>query len=239
MTVTRPDLKTITYKYDSAGRRSSIATSTDTINYAYSTTTGNFSTETVVNGEVLAHAYNGPLPIKSKWTGTVAGSVSRAYNNNFWVSSEAVTGGSSIAFTYDNDGLPTHVGSLSIFDSAQNELITGTTLGLAIDSRTYNSFGELTGYTAGYNGASVYTVQFTRDANGRISAKAGTIGGTTTNYGYSYDLAGRLHSVTQNGSTVTTYAYDNDSNRVDRVLTTQQFPRLSVSLSVTPGIKLT
>src|SRR5438445_10281028 len=46
---------------------------------------------------------------------------------------------------YDNDGLLTGSGPLAVTRSAQDGLITSTKLGLATDTRTYNSFGEQIG----------------------------------------------------------------------------------------------
>jgi YD repeat-containing protein len=92
-----------------------------------------------------------------------------------------------------------------------NGLITGTTLGLATDSRTYNRFGELRGYTASANGAPVYSVTFTRDKDGRVAAKTETIAGATITYTYTYDAAGRLMAATKDGAT-NSYTYDPNSN---------------------------
>jgi YD repeat-containing protein len=41
-----------------------------------------------------------------------------------------------------------------------------------------------------------------------------TLGGVTTTYNYTYDTAGRLTEVKQNGVTVSTYTYDQNSNRL-------------------------
>jgi len=121
---------------------------------------------------------------------------------------------------YDNDGLLTGSGPLAVTRSAQDGLITSTKLGLATDTRTYNSFGELTGYAAAYKSAPLRSVQFTRDAGGRVSSKTEIIGGTTTAYGYSYDQAGRLTSVTQNGIAAEAYTYDGNSNRSAATIST-------------------
>jgi RHS repeat-associated protein len=57
-------------------------------------------------------------------------------------------------------------------------------------------------------------VIYTRDADGRIGSKTETINGRTTTYAYTYDKAGRLTSVKQNGTTTSTYTYDTNSNRL-------------------------
>ena len=210
--ITRPDGKVISYSYDNAGRLASVSAPTGKTSYIYSSTTGNLASET--RGlEKIVYAYNGPLPTKSTWSGTVAGSVGRTYNNNFWVASENINGANTVAFHYDNDGLTTKVGALAIRRSAKNGMITGTTLGVTTDTRTYNTFGELIGYTGAVNGATIDSVQYTRDADGRVASKTETINGATNLYSYSYDLAGRLTAATKN-SVADTYTYDANSNRL-------------------------
>src|SRR5262249_20636031 len=140
------------------------------------------------------------------------GNVSRTYNNNFWVASQSVNGANTITFQHDNDGLLTGAGSLTISRRSSDGLITGTTLGVATDSRTYNNFGELVGYTASAKGTTVYSFEFTRDADGRITNNTEAIG-TANSYVYSYDAAGRLASATKNSAT-NTYSYDSNSNRL-------------------------
>jgi RHS repeat-associated protein len=210
--ITRPDGQSISYSYDSAGRLTTVTTPTGKNSYTYSATTGNVSGETRGTAKI-AYAYNGPLPIRTTWSGAVAGNVGRAYNNNFWVASQTINGGNTVAFSYDNDGMNAKAGSLSIQRRAKDGLITGTTLGVTSDTRTYNTFGELTGYTAAVNGTTIDSVQYTRDADARVTAKTETINGITNHYTYRYDLAGRLTSATKNG-TAGTYTYDSNSNRL-------------------------
>jgi RHS repeat-associated protein len=212
--VTRPDGKTTSYDYDSAGRISSITTATTTTDYNYGATTGLLTSGTVVGGEETAYTYNGPLITGMMWTGSVTGSVSHTYDDDFHVVSRGLNSGNSIAYQYDNDGMMTHAGALSITHNAANGLLTGTALGVVTDSYSYNSFGEVTGYSAILNGASVYAAQYTRNGLGRIIAKSETVGGVTTILSYTFDKAGRLTSVTQNGKVVSTYTYDTNSNRV-------------------------
>ena len=76
------------------------------------------------------------------------------------------------------------------------------------DSFTYDSFGDVSGYSASYNSSLLYSVRYTRDAGSRLVTKTETTGGTTTTYGYTYDTAGRLTAVTQNGALATSYSYD-------------------------------
>jgi RHS repeat-associated protein len=221
-TITRPDGETINFGYDSAGRLSSTTTPTESITYAYDSTTGNLNSASIAGGEALAYGYNGPLPTSSTLTGTVAGTVSRTYNNNFWVASQSINSGNTITFTYDNDGLLTKAGSLVVHHDPKDGLVTGTTLGTSagsvIDSRTYDTFGELTGLTLKYKTTLTTTVlaslKFTRDADGRTTTNAETIAGKKNTFTYIYDTAGRLTGVKQNGTTISTYTYDTNSNRL-------------------------
>ena len=211
--ITRPDTKTIAFKYDTAGRLGSVVAPTETVNYVYSATTGNLASASIPLGESIAYGYNGPLPTSSTWTGTVAGSVSRTFDNNFRVISQSLNRANTINFTYDNDGLVTKAGAMTVTENA-NGLIMGTTLGNVTDTRTYNTFGELTGYTAKYKTTTLYAVTYTRDADGRLASNTETINGKTTNYAYAYDKAGRLTGVTQNGTSSSAYTYDTNSNRL-------------------------
>ena len=212
-TITRPDTETIKYNYDNAGRLSSTATPTETVDYKYDATTGNLSSSAVSGGEAIAYGYDGALPTSSTWTGAVAGSMETVYNDNFWIASESINSGNTVSFTYDNDGLLTKAGLLTVKNDATDGLITGTTLGSTSDGRTYNTFGELTGYTAKYKTSVLDSVKLTRDADGRVGGKTETIGGKTNTHAYVYDPAGRLLSVTENG-TQTSYTYDSNSNRL-------------------------
>jgi len=213
-TITRPDGETINYNYDTAGRLSSVAAPTEAINYSYDATTGILASESVASGEQLTYGYNGTLVSSTAWNGTVAGSVGRSYNNNFWTTSQTVNNGNNISFTYDDDGLLTQAGQLALTHNAQNGLLTATSLGPAKDVLGYNPFGELIKYAAKYKTTALYSVNYTRDALGRVTSAAENIQGTSNTWGYSYDSAGRLTGVTQNGASVATYTYDSNSNRL-------------------------
>jgi RHS repeat-associated protein len=211
----RPGSQTITYDYDTAGRLAEVVLPTGTETFTYNSTTGNIASA-IRGSEHVAYAYNGSLLTKSTWSGTVAGNVARVFNNNFWITSQSVNGSSPIPLHYDNDGLLTAAGALTVRRNAANGFITGTTLGVVSDTRTYNAFGELTGYTATVSGAAAYKYQLTLNADSMITAKSETVGGATNTYAYTYDLAGRLTGAARNGVT-DTYSYDTNSNRVTGV----------------------
>jgi RHS repeat-associated protein len=210
--VVRPGAQKIDYAYDTSARLITLTTSSAVNHYTYSSTTGNMATANR-GSEHLSFSYNGPLMTKSTWSGTVAGNVSRAFNTNFWLSSQAVGGAAAVQFHRDTDGLITGAGSMTVKRSPSNGTISGSTLGVVTDTRSYNSFGELTSYSASANGAVVYKYQLTRNANGLITAKTETINGVTNSYSYTYDLAGRLTGATKNAQ-ADSYTYDTNSNRL-------------------------
>jgi YD repeat-containing protein len=128
----------------------------------------------------------GALLTQTTWSGAVAGTVHRSYDNDFRVTTLSVNGGNPIAFQYDSDSLLTQAGNLTLSRNAQNGLLTGTVLGTVTDTMDYNAFGELASYAAASSGTPLYTVQYTRDTLGRIVQKSETIGGVTDTF--TYDL---------------------------------------------------
>jgi RHS repeat-associated protein len=118
-----------------------------------------------------------------------------------------------VAYQYDNDGLMTAAGALTMTQNSANGLLTGTTLGSVTTSQTYDAFGGLASYTASYSGNTLFQTTYTRDAVGRITRLIETIQGATDTLDYAYDLVGRLTSVDRNGVIVESYTYDANGNR--------------------------
>ena len=222
--LTRPDGQTMAFDYDSAGRLSALNLPGRQLTYGYSTTTGNVTSITDSTGSSLSYTYDGSLPKSTTWSGTVNGSVSRNYDNNFRITSRSINGSHIVNFGYDNDSLLTSAGSLTLGRNLQNGLLTGTTLGMVTDGWGYNSFGEPTSYSASVSGSPVYSTTFTRDQLGRITTKTETIQGVTDNYVYSYDPAGRLETITRNGALFSAYAYDANGNRLSAQRATNPEP---------------
>ena len=147
----------------------------------------------------------------------MSGRVSRTYDNLNRVASLTVNEATSLAITYDNDDFLTSAGAMTVSRDAAG-LISATTLGNCSDAWTYNSFGELTAYTATYDGSSVYSLILTRDRLGRILTKGETIQGTSTSTTFRYDNAGRLEQEVRAGETIN-YTYDANGNRLARTET--------------------
>jgi RHS repeat-associated protein len=212
--VIRPDGQEIALGYDFAGRLDTLTTPHGAYSFGYSASSGQLTSVSAPGGSSLSFSYDGILPTAVGWSGPVSGSVGVSYDNNFWVTQQTVNGGNAVSFGYDNDGLLTSAGSLSVARDAQNGLMTGSTLGSFATRWTYTGFGELASDTARYSGTVLYRNAYTRDDLGRITAKEEMIDGVTANYAFAYDSIGRLELVTRNGSPVESYAYDANGNRL-------------------------
>ncbi len=112
--VDRPDGKTISLGYDTAGRLSSVTTPRGTTTQAYDPITGNVATISAPGGEALAFGYDGSLVTSTTWSGTVNGTVSQSYDGDFRVASQSVDGAGPQVFAYDQDGLLTQAGAETV-----------------------------------------------------------------------------------------------------------------------------
>jgi len=152
--------------------------------------------------------------------------LSRAYDNNFRLIFQSINGSTTINYTYDNDGLLTGAGDLTIQRDSTNGLITGTTLGSIMDTISYQdtlqsvNYGEVATYTAQYNTNPLYAVAYERDHLGRITRKTETINGETHVFQYTYYTRGWLHEVIEDGVTISTYTYDENGNRLSHTTPT-------------------
>jgi RHS repeat-associated protein len=210
--VERPDGRTVDLGYDPGGRLDGITLARGQYHYDYHLATGRLSRITAPDGGTLDHTWDGFLPLTESWTGDVNGSITRGYDNNFWLTSLSVNG-TAVSFGYDDDGLLTSAGSLTLTRDPGHGLPTESQLGAVTTQLSYNGFGEPEQDTAAAGGAPVLELTYTRDAIGRIEAITEVVDGVTTIHSYGYDLAGRLEEVRRNGAVLATYTYDLNGNR--------------------------
>lgn len=216
--VTRPDAQTVRYDYTAGGcncdRLSLVAQPRGTNYYTYDPVTGNLAGVSTPDGVTLTFSYDGNLLTKESWSGSVGGSVTYGYDNDFRPTNSVVNGTSSITFQYDVDGFLIQAGAMSLTRGSKNGLIASTTLGQVTNVWGYNEFAEPTNSSAYFGANPLYAAQYTRDAAGRITRKTETIAGVTSRFDYSYDMGGRLASVAKDGVTSVTYTYDSNDNRI-------------------------
>ena len=212
-----PDSQAVQFQYDSSGRLGQVDLATGQRTYGYDAagrpnTLGATGTTASI---ALSYAYDGELPTGTTWSGTVAGSVTRAYDNDFRITALSVNGSNPIgSIQYDADGLPIQVGVLTLTRAAQTGLVTATALAGSTDTTSYDSFGDASSYTASQGGTPIYSEQYATDSLGRLTIKTETTGAATRVFSYTYDLAGRLSEVRQGGGLGASYTYDANSNRL-------------------------
>jgi len=118
---------------------------------------------------------------------------------------------------YDDDGLLTSVGNLTLTRDPANGLPTGTSVGTGAGAVSeiygYDAFGQLTSYLAKVGAKAAPEVHYARDALRRIARRTETLDDTATVYDYGYDAANRLAEVKKDGGVMRRWAYDADGNR--------------------------
>jgi RHS repeat-associated protein len=219
----RPDGSQIAFTYDSAGRL--WTTTYPSVNgnvvvtRTYDPTTGKLKTASTNDGQTVTYGYDGQLLTSRTWSGTVAGSVSRTYDNNFRVATELVNGANSVSLGYDDDGLLLSAGLLTVVRDPMNGTVSTATVGTVASTYQYTTFGELKDVSVTQASTPLFEENIPdngvgRDSLGRIQQKTETIQGVSHTYNYSYDSAGRLWQVLQDGTLTATYTYDANGNRI-------------------------
>ncbi len=222
-TIARPDSVTVTRVPDAFERLSQIQYPQGALSYGYSPTTGQLLTTTTPGGETTTFTYDGFLQKSITWSGPVAGSIAFGYNSDFHVTSQSLNGGTGLTFGYDTDGLLTCAGAstcpasgaLGLSLDLHNGRLNATALGSIADAYGYDANGLLASYAATFSGSgALYSETIvSRDLNGRITEKTDVLAGTSHDWKYVYDVAGRLADVTEDGNFEAHYGYDGDDNR--------------------------
>jgi RHS repeat-associated protein len=210
-----PGAGAIDFGYDSAGRLASTDFSRGSIAYAYAGATSKLASVTAPGSGATTFGYDGPLVTSIGATGPSPATVGYGYDSDLRVGSRTLNGANSVSYGYDNDGLVTSAGGMTLSWDPVDALIKTSTIGAFSTAHTYNSFGEPASDAASFNGTRLYNATYdTRDKLGRISTKTETVGGTTSTYSYTYDGRGRLTDVTEDGAAYRSYTYDANGNRL-------------------------
>jgi RHS repeat-associated protein len=210
--MTRADGQLIQTAYDPAGRFSALSFSRGQLQAGYDSA-GRLSGLTGPGRSTLTFGYDGGLLTSQAAGGLVVGTVASSYDNNLRMTLETVDG-TAIQFNYDNDGLLTQAGQLTLTRSAQNGLPRSATLGTLTSSWTYDPLGQLASSSTTQGATSVYSASYTRDKLGRIASKTESVSGTTHVLDYRYDDVGRLTDVRRDGTLVESYTFDSNGNRL-------------------------
>ena len=210
--IERPDGKTVSLTYNTGGQLTGTTLQRGQLGYSYHPDTGKLTQISTPEGNTLTYDWDGFLPLRQSWQGEVNGTVNQQWDNNFWLTQRCVNSTSCVSFSYDDDGLLTQAGDLTLMRNADNGLLDGSTLGDLSHSYDYNAFGERTATSIAQAGNTLGSMAYQHDKVGRITSRSETLPGSSLTDSYQYDDAGRLVSATRNGQT-TTWQYDANGNR--------------------------
>jgi len=212
--IERPDGTRVSLRYNDGGQRVARTAEVGTWSYTYDADTGTLAGIEAPGGQRLAFERDGPLVTERRWSGSVTGRVTQQHDASFRVT-QRTAAGRRIDRSYDADSLVTGAGALSVDRASDHAGVTATTLAAVTTSRSYNGFGELAARSATADGAGLYEVDYGRDAGGRITEETSTLAGEATTLEYRYDDAGRLTRVSADATTIHTYDYGPNGNRLE------------------------
>lgn len=227
--IRRPDGQVVTfnYNYNPGKRLSSLGTVNFANTFRYVGATNRVESIGAPGGQGLRFEYDGELRTGITWQGPVEGNISVTYNDNFQVVALSVNG-SAVAYQYDQDGLITRAGPLTLSRHRGNGRLEGSSVDSITTEQTWTDFGEIATSIAKFGQTDVYSLDTTsRDDLGRIKDKVESIAGETIWVHYDYDLAGRLWKTCPVAASpapaecpsrpeTTEYTYDTNGNRLTK-----------------------
>ncbi len=173
--ILRPDGQAVSFGYEGGGKLDTITIPRGQFGYSYDVVSGKVSSVTAPDGGGLSYTYDGFLPLSTTWSGEITGSVSQNYSNNFWITSRSVNG-TAVSYGYNNDGLLTRAGALTLGRNASTGFVENVRLDLTNTSYSYNGFGELVQQKQDVDSALNTTIE-----GAYISADMLNIAGTVSN----------------------------------------------------------
>lgn len=120
---------------------------------------------------VRAAVYDLFLEIRATSAGTLQASLERVYNSEFPATQLKLRGQPLARFSFDDDGLLSQAGPLSITRDAQTGFWLGSSAGVVEESRSFDSYGQLQSQEFKVAGASIPKITYERDNLGRITRK--------------------------------------------------------------------
>jgi RHS repeat-associated protein len=210
----KPDGTVISNEYDVAGRLIAVTAARDNVSDSVAFAYDDEGRLGSVSRDGSAVQYGYDCFLKTDET-TPNGLLAWAYDDDFRVIGLNLDGLPCASYAYDDDGALSQAGDLTLTRDLTTGFLASTALGNVTDARTFNGFGEVSSYAAAVSDASVYNAAYTRDALGRLATQTETIGGVVIEKAYTYDLRGRLTSVTTDGSVTESYSYDLNGNRTN------------------------
>ncbi|XZN90925.1 MAG: RHS repeat domain-containing protein [Microcoleus sp.] len=170
----------------------------------------------------MTFTYDGGLVTEMAWSGVTNGTYRYRYDNNFSLVGMQLDDEPEIEMKRDADGLLTQYGQFQVVRDRATGAPTQMTDGKMKIDIEYDNSSRVISRTNLVNGRVIYQLQLSYDVLSRIVQKRETVTGTTHIYDYTYDLDGQLILVKCDGEIVERYVYDDNGNRTEWQLGTQQ-----------------
>lgn len=217
LVVRRADGDDIVTVSDAAGRISSVATADGTTAFIYNTGADQPSRVEGPGGVDIGYQFAANMLTALAWEGEINGAVRRTYNAQGIVSRVSVDGGTGFDYEFNGDGQITRVGDYLLTLDPATGMPQSDALGALRGSWQFNRFGNVTGYSVNAGGPALYSHASSYDPAGRLTEVRETLLGVESVLTYTYDAAGRLQSASRDGTSIGTYTYDANLNRLQAV----------------------
>ncbi len=170
----------------------------------------------------MTFTYDGGLVTEMAWSGVTNGTYRYRYDNNFSLVGMQLDDQPEIEMKRDADGLLVQYGQFKV----ERDRATGAPVQIS-DGRMnvdikYDSAGRVISRTNRVNGRVIYQLELSYDQLSRIVRKRETVAGATQTYDYTYDADGQLILVKRDGEIVERYVYDDNGNRTEWQLGSEQ-----------------
>ncbi len=204
-----PSGKTITYVYDPA-KLGRIETPEGNVVFGYDDC-GAKVVSVTKGDEAIGYGHDGGIVTSETLTGTLNQSLVYHYDRNGDLEIDGMTyAGARTDYAWDDDGLLTGSGRLTITRNAGNGLPESVTAGDLSLTRSFNGHGETDGETFQVGSGNVLSWGVDeRHPDGRIRQKTED----SSAHVYEYDEMGRLLTVTRDGALIEEYRYDDFGRR--------------------------
>jgi RHS repeat-associated protein len=216
----------IWFGYDEpSGRLGHVVEPGRTITLQHDAATGMLQGVDSTDGTALGFTYDGELPVFVTSSGVVSGAVSWTYNQDHSLHTESAAN-RTVVYQYDDDGLVSVAGEMTVHTDPNDGRLTGTTLAGVSDTLGYNEYGEVDRYRLVYGSETTprYESDYEHDALGRIMTVRETVREadgsvrSTKARRYAYHPRGWLHQVYRlepggEETLLEAYTYDRNGNR--------------------------
>jgi len=228
---TLPGGRVVANSFDAdTGQWTGISYPEATVTFTYSPSSGRLAnlTRTPSSGaaQSITYGYDGGLFTGQTWSGVAVGAFLYSYDNNFFLTNVTLNSGADsivTPFSYDTDGLAKGYGPFTLTRGGPGGATSQVSDSALVMAIGYDTLANVQSRSQTINGKSVYNFSVNRDNVGQITQKIETIGGASHTYDYSYDADGQLVNVSKDASTIESYSYDANGNRLSTLVASASY----------------